>query len=253
VFHDRNPAFRFDVHELGGYASWGSNDRHDSGVPFYGEIGGRRFPGTFAARAVTADIVSFNARSFVHPPRYGQSLVADLIGMGAAGAAGHVAEPMLAAVARPHILLRRYAQGIPAAEAYFRSIPYLGWMNVYIGDPLMKLDRKASADPADLDGDGIPDERDNCTEIPNPDQRDTNGDGYGNPCDADVDGDGRVTTTWGAPPYGDVESIQITIARGVYSPDHDLDGDGKVDGDDVAWASAVLFLKPGPSGLSAVE
>jgi uncharacterized protein (TIGR03790 family) len=253
VFHDRNPAFRFDVHEIGGYASWGSNDRNDSGAPFYGEIGGRRFPGTFAARAVTADIVSFNARSFVHPPRYGQSLVADLIRMGAAGAAGHVAEPMLAAVARPHILLGRYAQGVPAAEAYFRSIPYLGWVNVYIGDPLMKLDRKPPADPTDLDGDGIPDEHDNCTELPNPDQRDTNGDGYGNPCDADVDGDGRVTTTWGAPPYGDVESIQITIARGVYSPDHDLDGDGKVDGDDVAWASAVLFLKPGPSGLSAVE
>jgi uncharacterized protein (TIGR03790 family) len=250
VFHDRAAAFRFGVAEIGGYASWGSNDRHDPGQPFYGEIGERRYPGTFASRAITADIVSSNARSFVHPPRYGQSLVADLIRMGAAGAAGHVAEPMLAAVAKPHILLRRYAQGIPAVEAYFRSIPYLGWMNVYIGDPLMKLDRKAPADPTDLDGDGVPDEHDNCTEVPNSDQRDTNGDGYGNPCDADVDGDGIVTTTWSAPPYGDIESIQFVIARGVYSPDHDFDGDGEVDSDDVAWASAVLFLKPGPSGLA---
>jgi uncharacterized protein (TIGR03790 family) len=248
VFHDRAPPFRHDVPEIGGYTSWGSNDKHDPGKPFYGEIDGRRFPGSFAARALTADIVSFNARSFVHPPQYGQSLVADLIRMGAAGAAGHVAEPMLAGVARPHILLRRYAQGVPAVEAYFRSVPYLGWMNVYVGDPLMRLERTAPDDPDDLDGDGVPNASDNCTELPNADQRDTNGDGYGNACDADVDGDGRVTTSWGKAPYGDVESIQITATRGRYEPDHDLDGDGAVDADDVVAASAVLFLAPGPSG-----
>jgi len=248
VFHDRAPGFRFDVPEIGGYASWGSNDQHDAGRPFYGEIGGRRYPGNFAPRAISVDIVSSNARSFVHPPAYGQSLVADLVRMGAGGVAGHVAEPMLAAIARPHILLRRYAQGVPAVEAYFRSIPYLGWMNLYVGDPLMRLDRKARADPADLDGDGIPDASDNCTEIPNPDQRDTNGDGYGNLCDADVNGDGRVTTSWGGPPYGDVELIQITIDRGGYEADHDLDGDGAVDITDVAWASSVVFLPPGPRG-----
>jgi hypothetical protein len=38
----------------------------------------------------------------------------------------------------------------------------------------------------DTDGDGIPDSQDNCIDIPNPDQRDTNGDGYGNLCDADI-------------------------------------------------------------------
>jgi hypothetical protein len=168
--------------------------------------------------------------------------------MGAAGAAGHVAEPVLAAVARPHILLRRYAQGVRAVEAYFRSIPYLGWVNVYVGDPLMRLEQTAPDDPDDLDGDGVPNASDNCTELPNADQRDTNGDGYGNACDADVDGDGRVTTSWGVAPYGDVELIQITVNRGRYEPDHDLDGDGAVDGDDVSAASTVLFLAPGPSG-----
>jgi hypothetical protein len=58
------------------------------------------------------------------------------------------------------------------AEAFARGSGHLGWVNVHVGDPLMKLDRKAAAGPADLDG------------------------------------------------------------------------------DDVAWASAVLFLKPGPSGLA---
>ncbi|MFQ5766479.1 MAG: thrombospondin type 3 repeat-containing protein [Acidobacteriota bacterium] len=41
----------------------------------------------------------------------------------------------------------------------------------------------------DLDGDGIPDDQDNCPERENPDQRDTDGDGLGDACDPDADGE----------------------------------------------------------------
>jgi hypothetical protein len=37
--------------------------------------------------------------------------------------------------------------------------------------------------PQDSDGDGIPDDRDNCTSVPNPDQRDSNGNGIGDACE----------------------------------------------------------------------
>jgi hypothetical protein len=37
--------------------------------------------------------------------------------------------------------------------------------------------------PTDSDGDGIPDNEDNCPNIYNPDQTDSDGDGVGNPCD----------------------------------------------------------------------
>jgi exopolysaccharide biosynthesis protein len=48
-------------------------------------------------------------------------------------------------------------------------------------------------DPAaDFDGDGIPDGMDNCPEVPNPDQLDTDHDGLGNVCDGDDDGDGHA-------------------------------------------------------------
>nr|HEX4314654.1 thrombospondin type 3 repeat-containing protein [Kofleriaceae bacterium] len=56
-----------------------------------------------------------------------------------------------------------------------------------------------SGSEVDTDGDGIPDSRDNCPTIPNPDQHDHDGDGRGDVCDvcphiadsgADSDGDG---------------------------------------------------------------
>ncbi len=41
----------------------------------------------------------------------------------------------------------------------------------------------------DSDGDGIPDDDDNCPDDYNPDQEDTDGDGIGDACDDDLDGD----------------------------------------------------------------
>jgi uncharacterized protein (TIGR03790 family) len=253
---DKTRQFSRNNFDIQGYASWGSNDGHEAASHTYGEIEGSRYPGHFAARALSVDFVSTNARSFTKPPSYGQSLIADLIRLGVAGASGHVEEPTLPAVPRPHIMLRRYAEGVRAVEAYYRALPYLGWMNVYVGDPLMQIEGPIELpSPDDLDGDSVPNREDNCATIPNPKQRDTDVDGIGNYCDPDVDGDGRVTTSWGrAYPRGergDIEWIALTAKSDHYDPNHDLDGDGVVDERDVSMAQLYLFMPPGPGPSSS--
>jgi hypothetical protein len=208
-------------------------------------------PGPFTAGSVAIDLVSTNGRTYVTPPAsYGQSLAADLIHLGASGVAANAFEPLLIGLARPPIFFRNYFAGVPAIEAFYRSVPYLSWMNVWLGDPLMTSPLRVNAGD-DADGDGVADARDNCLHLPNADQRDTDGDGFGNLCDADFDGDGRVTAGWGALPpgtTGDLDRIQRATAMGPYDPNLDLDGDHDVDVDDASIATLSLFLPPGPSG-----
>ncbi|MBI4234012.1 MAG: carboxypeptidase regulatory-like domain-containing protein [Chloroflexi bacterium] len=65
----------------------------------------------------------------------------------------------------------------------------------------------------DSDNDGIPNDQDNCAGIPNPDQKDTDGDGAGDACDGDDDGDGVSD---------DLDNCPL-----VYNPgQQDYDGDG---------------------------
>ncbi len=254
---DESKTFAGDFKDIQGYASWGSNASRDARLGAYGESNGAVYPGRFAPRALVTDLVSTNARTFTSPPHYGQSLVADLIALGAGGATGHVAEPTLPGVARPQFLLSRYAQGARAVEAYYNALPYLGWMNIYVGDPLMQLENPTQPEISmDLDGDGQVDWRDNCRLVPNPRQRDTDDDGYGNFCDADIDGDGRITTSWGESfprsERGDVEAIALTARDGGYRPDHDLDGDNKVNERDVSIAQLRLFMPPGPGASKEI-
>jgi hypothetical protein len=99
--------------------------------------------------------------------------------------------------------------------------------------------QQAALVETDRDGDGIPDSRDNCIAVRNADQRDSDGDGYGDVCDADANNDGIVN------------SIDLAIVRdgfGKPTPSRaDLNGDGSVNALDLAQVRRFFGSRPGPS------
>jgi hypothetical protein len=89
---------------------------------------------------------------------------------------------------------------------------------------------RASGSPVDSDGDGIPDEEDNCPNTPNADQADTDGDGSGDECDTcpadplnDGDGDGVC---------GNIDNCPNVFNPGQEDTDGDGTGDACNDADD---------------------
>ena len=109
-------------------------------------------PGRFMARSLVVDLVSTNGRAFSEPPQYGQSLIADLLHLGATAAAGSVLEPTLSGVSpRPTSCSRTTRGACPPGEAFFRSVPYLGWASFYVGDP---ADDRAANRPPTIRGSG---------------------------------------------------------------------------------------------------
>ena len=106
-----------------------------------------------------------------------------------------------------------------------------------------------ASEPADTDGDGVPDSEDNCPAVENPDQAnsdddnhgdacdncpnddnedqaDADSDGEGDICDSDRDGDGEPNTSDGCP--DDPDKIAPGTC-GCGQPDTDSDGDGAAD------------------------
>ena len=98
----------------------------------------------------------------------------------------------------------------------------------------------SSAQPDD-DFDGVLNGVDNCILIANPGQLDSDGDGYGNACDADLNNDNLVTT------------LDLRLLRALFGGTDagaDLNGDGIVSDADADILISRLGQPPGPSGIT---
>ncbi len=93
----------------------------------------------------------------------------------------------------------------------------------------------------DSDSDAIKNFMDNCTEVNNTSQRDTNGDGYGNICDPDLDDSGAVN-------FADLNIMKSRFFTA--DADADLNGDGAVNFGDLTILKSMFFQPPGPSGVA---
>jgi hypothetical protein len=96
----------------------------------------------------------------------------------------------------------------------------------------------------DTDGDGVNDDNDNCTAIPNSAQRDTDGDGYGNLCDGDLNNDGS-TNTLDLNLYKSAHRSAVGDTN--YSVDADFNGGGVINTLDLNIYKGLHRKPPGPS------
>ena len=134
--------------------------------------------------------------------------------------------PALAGASQARFRFRIDTDGFVSAD---------GW---HIDDILLRASG-AGCDTDDTDSDGIPDAEDNCTLVANADQRDSNGDGFGNVCDADLDNNGIVNI------------LDFRIFRPLFNSDDadaDLDGSGTVDIADFFILRDGFGQPPGPAG-----
>ncbi len=107
----------------------------------------------------------------------------------------------------------------------------------------------ASADDlfeaSDLDGDFVPDGEDNCLEVANAPQQDSDADGFGNACDFDYNDDGTTALP-------DLVTLSAGFGSSTGDPrfDEQLDatGDGTIGTEEYTLFSARYGSPPGPSG-----
>ena len=121
-----------------------------------------------------------------------------------------------------------------------RRMPLLGRLRVWAGVSLVLACTQAGA-VTDTDGDTVPDTTDNCIEVPNLDQRDVDGDGYGSICDPDFDNNLKVNVA----DFGYWSS-----KRNTNDPNADLDGNGRVNVADYAIWRKMRNGPPGPSCIT---
>ena len=115
-------------------------------------------------------------------------------------------------------------------------------------DPFPKAHLEALVRSAstDTDFDGVDDFRDNCARVSNADQLDSDEDGYGNACDADLNNDGVVNVL----DLGLLRTAFFSMPGDAdWNPAADLTGDGVVNVLDLGRLRSRFFTSPGPSGM----
>lgn len=109
---------------------------------------------------------------------------------------------------------------------------------------LSTMERSVLLGPfADTDADGAAQVYDNCLNVSNPDQRDTDFDGFGNICDGDLN------NSLGIVNFSDLSLFRS--AFGLTNPDADFNGNGGVvNFQDLAIFRTLFGAPPGPSALA---
>ena len=102
-----------------------------------------------------------------------------------------------------------------------------------------------SVNAVDVDSDGISDNQDNCIDMANSNQHDSDSDGYGNACDADLDNDGNVNSA-------DLDLFKTAFVTKSSGSHADFDSDGIVSFSDFYILKELFGKPPGPVGGASI-
>jgi hypothetical protein len=123
-------------------------------------------------------------------------------------------------------------------------IGFSEWGKDHTGDIEVSIQCLFGNCPDDIDQDGVTDLADNCFRLGNSAQQDTDGDGYGNRCDADLDNNVFVNSI----DFSTFKQRLLTT-----DPDADLDGSGFVNSIDFSIFKTLLLCPPGPTGRASSQ
>jgi len=138
--------------------------------------------------------------------------------------------PSIGAAIQAHSGVSISASDLPKLVAYVEQIG---------GD-------EGPAPVADLDSDGVPDSVDNCSAVPNANQCDSDGDGFGNRCDGDLNNNGVTNAQ-------DYIVFRENLGGTSIAPTYDvadLNCNGFINGQDFVLLQKLLGAPPGPSALA---
>lgn len=129
-------------------------------------------------------------------------------------------------------------------EFWVRLETVVGTIETHVVDSVETVECLATED---RDSDGVPDADDDCVLIANPDQTDSDDDGIGNACDADLNSDGIVDLS-------DLAILQSAFFSTPNSANWNASADftlnGIVNVQDLAVMRASIFGRPGPSCIN---
>ncbi len=134
--------------------------------------------------------------------------------------------------------------GYPAACTYYDPGTYV--INRQLEPDDVVAGQTLYGPPADTDGDGVVDALDNCSQLANLSQCDSDGDGIGNRCDGDLSNNGATNAQ-------DTALFRQQLGQPSTAPGYnkaDLNCNGTVNAQDTALFRGLLGSPPGPSGLA---
>jgi len=145
----------------------------------------------FLNGAVFSTYESYNAYGFVSKTQSTHGQIAEWVEIGGAGGIGNVYEPWASTIAEEYIWMPEYTIGYTWAEAAYMSLPYMDFVSVVIGDPLMTISEITA--PSEVTSAGA------------------------------VAGDQEVALSWTNPGDGDFAGVKVLRQTGSY-PAHSADG-----------------------------